>query len=89
MWQVLPLILHFIAGLMSGSLFGAKTLVVLALAMLVEGVVSLFLNGPSMGLVWLLTGQAALQAGYLGGVFLRSALDRAGIILAPQPSRRP
>jgi hypothetical protein len=81
--------LHFIAGLMAGSLFGAKTLVVLVLALLLGEGVLFAVDGVVTGLIGLLVGQTALQMGYLGGVFLRSALDRAGINLAPQPSQLP
>ena len=83
------LVLHLLAGLVAGSLFGVQTLVVLALAVLVEGVASFILNGASAGLVWLLVSQVALQIGYLGGICLRSILERVGIIVAAQPSRRP
>ena len=82
------LLLHLLAGLVAGSLFGAQTLVVLALAVLVEGVVSFISGGVSAGLVWLLVGQVSLQGGYLAGIYLRSALERAGIIVEVQPSRR-
>lgn len=82
------LVLHLLAGLVAGSLFGVQTLVVLALAVLVEGVASFILRGASAGLVWLLVSQVALQIGYLGGIYLRSILERVGIIVAAQPSRR-
>jgi len=82
------LILHLLAGLVAGSVFGVQTLVVLALAVLVEGLVSSLLGGASVGVVWLLVGQVSLQAGYLAGIYLRSVLERAGIIVEAQPSRR-
>jgi hypothetical protein len=83
------LILNLLAGLVAGSLFGVQTLVVLALAVLVEAVAYVILRGASAGLVWLLVGQVALQIGYLGGIYLRSILERVGIIVAAQPGRRP
>jgi hypothetical protein len=82
------LVLHLLAGLVAGSLFGVQTLVVLALAVSVEAVASLILHGPSAGLVWLLVSQVALQSGYLGGIYLRSVLKRAGIIVAAQSGRQ-
>jgi hypothetical protein len=82
------LIFHLLAGLVAGSLFGVQTLVVLALAVSVEGLASIIMRGASAGLVWLLVSQVALQIGYLGGIYLRSILERAGIIGAAQPSRR-
>jgi hypothetical protein len=82
------LVLHLLAGLVAGSLFGVQTLAVLALVVLVEGLASIILHGASAGLVWLSVSQVALQIGYLGGVYLRSVLERVGIIVAAQPSRR-
>jgi hypothetical protein len=82
------LILHLLAGLVAGSLFRVQTLAVLALVVLVEGLASIILHGASAGLVWLSVSQVALQIGYLGAVYLRSVLERVGIIVAAQPSRR-
>jgi hypothetical protein len=82
------LVLHLLAGLVAGSLFGIQTLVVLALVVLVEGVASFILHGGSSCLVWLLVSQVALQIGYLGGIYLRSILERFGVIVAAQPSQR-
>jgi hypothetical protein len=79
------LTLHLFAGLLAGTLFGAQTLVVLALVVLVETVASFILHGVAAGLVWLLVSQAALQIGYLGGIYLRSVLER--IIVAVQSGR--
>ncbi len=82
------LIFHLLVGLLAGSLFRVQTLVVLAFAVLVEGVASFILVGAHAGLVWLVVGQAALQAGYLGGMYFRSILERIGIIVAAEPGRR-
>jgi hypothetical protein len=82
------LVLHLLAGLVAGSLFRVQTLAVLALVVLVEGLASIILHGASAGLVWLSVSQVALQIGYLGAVYLRSVLERVGIIVAAQPSRR-
>lgn len=82
------LIPHLLVGLVAGAIFGVQTLVVLALAVLIEGVACFVLQGAFAGLVWLLTSQIALQIGYLGGIYLRSLLERVGIIVAAQPGRR-
>jgi hypothetical protein len=82
------LVLHLLAGLVAGSLFGVQTLVVLALAVSVEGVACFILHGASAGLVWLLVSQVTLQIGYLGGIYLRSVLERVGIIVAAQSGRQ-
>jgi hypothetical protein len=79
--------LHFFAGLLAGTRFGAQTILVLVLAVLVEGVVSLIAQGAYANLVCLLLSQFALQFGYLGGICLRSILERAGV--ATESGRRP
>jgi hypothetical protein len=76
------LILHLFAGLVAGALFGVQTLIVLALAVSVEGLASIVTRGASAGRVWLLVSQVALQIGDLGGIYLRSILERVGIIVA-------
>jgi hypothetical protein len=88
MGQVTALILHFIAGLVVGSLFGGRTLLVFAFAVFVEAGVAVALSGASVGLFWLLGSEVALQFGYLGGMFLRSVLERAGIVIVAPQSRR-
>jgi hypothetical protein len=60
---------------------------VLAFAVIVEAGVVVALLGLSTGLIWLVVSQIALQFGYLGGMYLRSILERAGIVVvarAPQ-----
>jgi hypothetical protein len=86
---VTALILHFFAGIVVGSLFRVRTLLVLALAVLVEAGVVVVLLGISTGLIWLVVGEVALQFGYLGGVYLRSVLERAGIVVMAPQGRRP
>jgi hypothetical protein len=82
------LVLHLPVGLVAGTIFGVQTLVILALAVLVEAVASFILRGAAAGLFWLLVSQVALQVGYLGGIYLRSVLERVGIIVAAQSGRK-
>jgi hypothetical protein len=88
MGQVAALILHLIAGLVVGSLFGVQTLAILALAVCLEAVVAVVVLGVPTGLIWLLVSQVALQFGYLGGMYLRSVLERAGIVVIAPQSRQ-
>ena len=81
------LIPHFLAGLITGSIFRAQTLALLAFVVLAEGAASFILLGALAGLVWLLVGQITLQLGYLGGIYLRSVLERVGKIVTAQPGR--
>lgn len=88
MGQVTALILHFFAGIVVGSLFRVRTLFVLALAVFVEAGAAVVLLGISAGLIWFVVSEVALQFGYLGGMYLRSVLEKAGIVvIAPQGRR--
>lgn len=83
----LGLVFHLLIGLIAGSIFRIQTLVVLVLAVLVEGVACMILRGAYAGLVSLLVSQCALQFSYLGGVYLRTILERAGVIAAQSGGR--
>lgn len=89
MAQVTALILHFLAGVVVGSLFRVRTLVFLALAVFVEAGAVVVLLGMSTGLVWLILSEFGLQFGYLSGIYLRSLLERAGIVAIAPHGRRP
>ena len=88
MEQVTALILHLIAGLVVGSLFGVQTLVVLALVVCAEAGAAVAVRGVSDGFIWLLVSEVALQFGYLGGMYLRSILERAGIVISVPQSEQ-
>lgn len=68
--------LHFAAGGAAGSAFKVRTLVVLAVVVAVEAAFGAVLQGGIAG-IWLLTGLAGLQIGYLAGVMGRGALEYA------------
>jgi hypothetical protein len=87
--QVTALILHLLAGLVVGSLFRVRTLLVLAFVVLAEAVAVAVLLGISAGLIWLLVSEVGLQFGYLGGIYLRSVLERAGIVFFAPQGRQP
>ena len=69
---------HFLAGAVTGSIFAVRTLLTLVAFVLVECVGATIAWGLSTGL-WLLGSLAAVQIGYLGGIYLRSVLEHAGI----------
>ncbi len=81
------LFLHVLVGLLAGSGFRAQTLLTLVWLVLVEAVVCAALRGVAAGAVWLLANQAALQAGYIGGICLRSLSERRGNSVTAQPGR--
>jgi hypothetical protein len=70
--------LHFVAGSVAGSMFTVRTLLPLVGIVLVECVVAAVALGFTAGLCSL-GGLVAVQIGYLGGIFLRSVLERVGI----------
>ena len=86
--MLLGLVFHLLVGLIAGYIFRVQTLVVLVLAVLVEGVACMILRGVYAGLAWLLVSQCALQFCYLGGVYLRTTLERAGVIAVPNDLAR-
>lgn len=88
MGQMTAPILQLFAGFVTGSMFGVQIMVVLALTVMAEAVVPFIVLGAWDGLIWLFTGQVALQMGYLGGVYVRSVLERAGVEVVSRSGRR-
>ena len=72
------LILHLFAGLLSGALFRIQTLLMLALLVLLEAVCRTAIGGGAITVLWWVAAELVLQVGYLGGVYLRSVLERLG-----------
>lgn len=77
------LLLHLFAGMLAGSMFGAKTLMTLVLFAFVEVAACGVTHGVAFSLNWLLVSQLTLQTGYLAGGGLRGALEWTGIVAAP------
>jgi hypothetical protein len=76
---------HFLAGSVTGSIFAVRTLLTLVVLVLIECAGVTIAWGIAMG-VCSLGSLVALQLGYLGGVYLRSVLEHAGIA---EPNVRP
>ena len=70
--------LHFLAGAVTGSIFAVRTLLTLVALVLMQCVGVTIAWGTSMGL-WSLGSLVAVQSGDLGGIYLRSVLEHAGI----------
>lgn len=70
--------IHFLIGLVAGTMFAARTLLVLAGCVVVECLFFAVIYGFSAGL-WALAGLVAVQVGYLVGIGLRAALERLGV----------
>jgi len=80
--------LHLLAGLVAGSIFAVRTLLTLVALVLIECAGVAIWSGFSTGLFWLLGSLVAVQFGYLGGIYLRSVLERVGIGAAGVNPRR-
>ena len=76
---------HFLAGSVAGAIFDVRTLLTLVALVLIECVGVTIAWGLSTGL-WSLGSLIAVQVGYLGGIYLRSVLEHAGIA---EPNVRP
>lgn len=76
---------HFLAGTVTGSIFAVRTLLTLVALVLIECIGVAIAWGLSIGL-WSLGNLIAVQVGYLGGIYLRSVLEHAGIA---EPNVRP
>ena len=79
--------IHLLIGLVAGMVFGVQTLLVLALLVLVEGAGEAVLKGFSVDIFWWVGAEVSLQLGYLGGIFLRSMIERIGRVAKVAPKR--
>lgn len=70
--------IHFLVGLVTGCLFRVRTLLFLAVIVLMECAAVAIVLGAAAGL-WSLAALVAIQAGYLGGIYVRSLFEKAGI----------
>jgi hypothetical protein len=69
---------HFLAGSVAGSAFTVRTLLVLVALVFIESAGVTVAWGFSAG-AWALASLIAVQIGYLGGIYVRSVLEHAGI----------
>jgi hypothetical protein len=81
--------IHFLAGLVAGSIFAVRTLLILVGFVLIGCVGVTILRGVSTGVLWSVGSLVAVQAGYLGGVYVRSFLEHVGIAVPQAQPRRP
>jgi hypothetical protein len=61
-----------------GATFTIRTLLTLVAFTLIESVVLTVTRGFSEAVFWTIGSLIAVQFGYLGGIYLRSVLERAG-----------
>jgi hypothetical protein len=79
---------HFLVGLVAGSIFAVRTLLTLVGFVLVGCVGVTILRGVSAGILWSVGSLVAVQAGYLGGIYVRSFLEHVGIAVPHAQPRR-
>ena len=67
------IVLHFMTGMVTGSVFRVRALLALVGVVLLECVAAAAIVGPGAAL-WSAGGLIAIQVGYLVGVWLRAVL---------------
>ena len=72
------LLLHLVAGLVTGAFFRIQTLLILVFLVLVEFTICAAMGGIFLNALLWVVAEVALQLGYLGGIYLRSLLERSG-----------
>jgi hypothetical protein len=79
---------HFLAGLVAGSVFTVRMLLMLVALVLIECAATIVAWGSS-AVGWSVASLIAVQIGYLGGIYFRSLLEHAGIaVTGVQPRHR-
>ena len=80
--MVYATIFHCCAGLVTGSAFKIRTLLVLVGFVLVEALI-LAASDVWAASLWALVNLSAVQFGYIGGLFGRGLLEQVGFSLPP------
>ena len=80
-------IFHSLGGAVAGSIFKIRTLLFLSSVVLFEAIATAFVDIQTAEL-WALINIVALQCGYMGGLFIRGALELAGFLVPPTEIRR-
>lgn len=71
-------VVHCLIGGITGGIFPIQALLGLMAVALAESLVAMVAFGVPTGL-WSLTNLVAIQVGYLGGIFVRSLLEKVGL----------
>ena len=79
---------HFFAGAVTGSVFKARSLLLVLFLVLGEAAFLAFANVHFAGL-WAAINLTTIQVGYLSGVSARGLLAQAGYLLPPVDLRWP
>lgn len=79
--------IHLLAGFLTGTIFRVRALLGLVIVVLIECVATAVMSGVRAGL-WSLMSLVAVQVGYLGGVYARSVLEKAGFLTEPETQVR-
>lgn len=76
--MLLSFAIHFLVGGLTGCFYPVRALLGLVAIVLVECLAAAVMFGAGAALCSL-AGLVAVQFGYLGGIYVRSALERAGL----------
>ena len=81
-------VFHFLAGVVTGSVFKIRTLLALLIVIFSE-VVVLVAMASELAAVWAIGNLLAIQMGYCAGIYLRSLAEEAGYSVPPVEVRSP
>jgi hypothetical protein len=71
------IVLHALAGIVTGSVFKIRTLTCVLIIVLLEAV-ALTAVGIEIAALWILANLAAIQVGYIAGVVARRTIEQTG-----------
>ena len=81
-------IFHSLAGVVTGSVFQVRTLLLLLFIVLIEAA-GLAVSDIRLAGFWVMTNLCLVQVGYLVGLFVRGLLEQAGYSFPPARIPRP
>jgi hypothetical protein len=81
------IILHLLAGAVTGSVFKVRTLLIVLGFVVIESVILAFVHS-SIAALWALTNLVGVQVGYLAGIYARGVLEQAVYVIIRVRLRR-
>jgi hypothetical protein len=84
---IYAIILHALAGSLTGTAFKIRTLLLVLGFVVIEFAILTVVQGMA-ALAWGLACVFAVQLGYVAGIFMRGALEHSGYLLSRPDKRR-
>ena len=75
-------VIHSLTGVLAGSFFKVRTLLLILTVVLTESA-ALVVLGFEFAPAWGLANITSIQVGYFAGIYLRVVLEQAGYLLPP------